>query len=118
MGRTAIRCSCGQRIGQREVMHAGYYPRMFGPSFVLVRYRCSRCKKMGEKFVKQEEWESGILRDAATEATSEEANRFLEMGPIRMSELASFHRDLEGLADLESLRQEFGGGNVAEEDSH
>jgi hypothetical protein len=61
MSRTAIRCSCGQRIGQKEVMHTGYYPRMFGPSLVYVRYRCSRSKKIDEQYVKQEEWENGIL---------------------------------------------------------
>lgn len=107
MGRTAIRCSCGQRIGQREVMHAGYYPRMFGPSFVLVRYRCSRCKKMGEKFVKQEEWESGILRDSAPESSLTERQRFAALGPIDFHEQAAFHDALERL-DLQDLRREIG----------
>ncbi len=107
MSRTAIRCNCGQRIGQKDVMQTGYYPRMFGPSFVYVRFRCSRCKKLGEQFVKQEEWESGILRDVTTETNNNERDRFAELGPIAMSEQADFHFALENMNDLSALRAEF-----------
>ena len=106
MARAAIRCRCGQRIGQREVRHAGYYPRVFGPSVVLVRYRCSRCKKLGERFVMQEEWEGGIFRDRGFETSNDEQERFHSLGPIRMTELARFHDELESV-DLSDLRREF-----------
>ena len=108
MGRTAIRCNCGQRIGQKEVMQTGYYPRMFGPSFVYVRFRCSRCKKLGEQFVKQEEWESGILKDATVETSGDERKRLESLGPIQMQELVEFHQELETLNDLSALNKEFG----------
>jgi len=108
MGRTAIRCNCGQRISQRDVMQTGYYPRMFGPSFVYVRFRCSRCKKLGEQFVKQEEWESGILRDSGTESTTGEKDRFTTLGPIKLSEQADFHNALDKLTDLKAITSEFG----------
>ena len=107
MSRTAIKCNCGHRIGQREVMHTGIYPRMFGPSFVYVRFRCSRCKKLGEQFVKQEEWDSGILRDSAVEAEASEKERFATLGPIEMGELADFHQSLSDLSDLRGLNAEF-----------
>ena len=87
-------------------MQAGYYPRPFGPSVVLVRYRCSRCKKLGERFVKQEEWENGIFRDVRVETTPEENSQFESMGPIAMTELARFHEELDAL-DLSDLRREF-----------
>ena len=87
-------------------MHAGYYPRVFGPSVVLVRYRCSRCRKLGERFVKQEEWENGIFRDVRAETTPEENDLFANLGPIAMTELARFHEELDSL-DLSALRQEF-----------
>jgi hypothetical protein len=109
MGRTTIRCNCGQRISQRDVMQTGYYPRMFGPSFVYVRFRCARCKKLGEQFVKQEEWESGILRDTGTESTAPERERFATLGPIRLTEQAEFHEALEKLTDLKTLNSEFEG---------
>lgn len=121
MSRTAIKCNCGQRISQREVMQTGYYPRMFGPSFIYVRFRCSRCKKLGEQFVKQEEWESGILKDAVAEVTTEEKERFGSLGSIDMREQADFHFALENLGDLSQLRAEFektgSGGGASESKS-
>jgi len=80
---------------------------MAGPSFIYVRYRCSRCKKLGEQFVKQEEWESGILREATTEVNLDERKRFEDLGPIRMSEMADFHDELERTPDLRTLNEEF-----------
>lgn len=110
MSRTAIRCNCGQRVVQKDVMQTGYYPRMAGPSFVYVRYRCSRCKKLGEQFVKQDEWESGILRETTTEVSSDERKKFSELGPIRVSEMADFHEELERTYDLGALNAEFSKG--------
>jgi hypothetical protein len=107
MSRTAIKCNCGQRIGQKDVMQTGYYMRMFGPSFVYVKFRCSRCKKLGEQFVKQEEWEGGILKDPTAELTGSEKERFEALGPIDMRELVEFHHSLENLNDLSALNAEF-----------
>lgn len=95
MSRTALRCGCGQRIGQKDVMQTGYYMRMMGPSFVYVKFRCSRCKKLGEQFVKQEVWDDGIFEETLTECTAPEKRRFEAMGPIRLQEMADFHAALE-----------------------
>ena len=115
MSRTAIRCNCGQRISQKEVMQTGYYPRPFGPSLVFVRFRCSRCKKLGEQYVKQEEWENGILKDATVEANENEKERFAALGPIEMNELVAFHRALDSLNDLSELSAEFRKGEESSE---
>lgn len=102
MGRTALRCTCGQRIGEREVLRAGYYPRPFGPSYVLVRYRCSRCRRRGEQFLRQEEWDQGILSDATLELDVSSQQSFATQGPITMREQAAFHGqlDAQGLSEL------------------
>ena len=107
MSKTAIKCNCGQRIGQKDVMQTGYYMRMFGPSFVYVKFRCSRCKKLGEQFVKQEDWEEGILKDPTAEPTSTEKERFTAMGPIGMPELVQFHNALDEPDVLAALNAEF-----------
>ena len=117
MSRTAIRCNCGQRISQKEVMQTGYYPRPFGPSLVFVRFRCSRCKKLGEQYVKQEEWENGILKDATVEANENEKERFAALGPIEMNELVAFHRALDSLNDLSELSAEFRKGSEESSES-
>ena len=95
-----IKCNCGQRIISKDVMQTGYYLRLFGPSFVYVKFRCSRCKKLGEQFVKQEDWEDGILRDVPNEISTPERERFEEMGPICMDELIDAHFKLDSLASL------------------
>lgn len=95
-----IKCNCGQRIIAKDVMQTGYYLRLHGPSFVYVKFRCSRCKKLGEQFVKQQDWEGGILKDIPSEIIESERNRFEEMGPINIHEQIDFHFKLDGLEDI------------------
>ena len=101
--RTSIKCNCGQRIIAKDVVQHGYYLRLFGPSFVYVKFRCSRCKKLGEQFIKQEEWEEGILKDTAIEVNHHEKEQFAAKGAIDINEVIDFHFELETLNDLKSL---------------
>ena len=102
--KSTIKCNCGQRILAKDVMQTGYYLRLFGPSFVYVKYRCSRCKKLGEQFVKQEEWEDGILHDVPSEVSPEEKNRLDAMGKIGIHECIDAHFELEKINNLRELR--------------
>ena len=87
-------------------MQQGYYVRHFGPSYVYIKFRCSRCKKLGEHFIKREDWEHGILRDSGDEINVSEKDRFASMGKITIDEMIDFHYKLETLdkipSDLES----------------
>jgi DNA-directed RNA polymerase subunit RPC12/RpoP len=98
-----IRCNCGQRVIAKDVMQTGYYLRLVGPSFVYVKYRCSRCKKLGEQFVKQEDWEDSILYDSPLETTSEEKQRFDEMGKVDIHECIDAHFELENIHCVDDL---------------
>ncbi|MHB0913072.1 MAG: hypothetical protein ACYC2Y_06465 [Armatimonadota bacterium] len=102
-----IKCNCGQRIVARDVMQTGYYLRLFGPSFVYVKFRCSRCKKLGEQFVKQEDWEDGILKDIHSEVAPSEKEKLSELGPIEMREQIDFHFKLEESNLLADLSEHF-----------
>ncbi len=102
--KSMIKCNCGQRIVAKDVMQTGYYLRLFGPSFVYVKFRCSRCKKLGEQFVKQEDWEDGILRDTPNEITADEKARFEQLGPISIDEVIDAHFRLEDLTSLGDVR--------------
>jgi len=104
--KTIIKCSCGQRIVSKDVMQTGYYLRMLGPTFVYVKYRCSRCKKLGEQFVKQEDWEEGILRDTPSELTSDEKTKFSAMGKIDVRECVKAHIAFEQLEGLDEFREQ------------
>lgn len=101
--RTSIKCNCGQRIIAKDVMQHGYYLRLFGPSFVYVKFRCSHCKKLGEQFIKQEEWEDGILKDSTIELSHDEKEQFTAQGAISINEVIDFHFELEKMSDLKSL---------------
>ena len=100
--KTSLKCSCGQRVARRDVMQQGYYMQHVGPSVVYVKFRCSRCKKLGQQFVKQDEWEDGLLNEQTTEQTHDEMTRFSEMGTISLEEMKQFHHSLD---KLESLRE-------------
>ena len=98
--KTTIKCNCGQRIFSRDVMQQGYYVRQFGPSYVYIKFRCSRCKKLGEHFIKQEDWEEGMLRDNVSELSPAEKKRFDSLGKISVDEMIDFHYALENLNGL------------------
>lgn len=101
----SIKCNCGQRIVAKDVMQTGYYLRLFGPSFVYVKFRCSRCKKLGEQFVRQEEWEDSILKDVYVETELNEKQAFRDMGPITVDEQIDFHFRLESSDALSILNR-------------
>ncbi len=84
-------------------MQQGFYVRRFGPSFVYLKFRCSRCKKLGEHYVKQEDWDAGMLKDGALEISGSEKVQFESMGKITIDEMISFHYELENLEGLEKI---------------
>ncbi len=101
--RTCIRCNCGKRIVAKDVMQKGYYLRVDGPSFVWLKFRCSHCKRLGEQFVKQEEWDERLLQDAPSEVSEKEKQRFEAMGPIGIHEVIEAHFRLDSLGSLAEL---------------
>ncbi|MCX6375887.1 MAG: hypothetical protein NTU88_07650 [Armatimonadetes bacterium] len=98
-----IKCNCGQRIIAKDVMQTGYYLRLLGPNFVYVKFRCSRCKKLGEQFVKQQDWEDGILNDIPPEVTDTEKQNLESLGPISVNEQIHFHFELDRDTSLSKL---------------
>ncbi len=101
--RTSIRCNCGNRIVAKDVMQKGYYLRIAGPSFIWLKFRCSHCKRLGEQFIKQEEWDERLLQDTPCEISEEEKARFEAMGPIDIHEVINAHFQLEDLVCLPDM---------------
>ncbi len=44
-------------------MRRGSLWRGSGPNYVYIKYRCTRCKKVGEHFIKQHQWSDSLLAD-------------------------------------------------------
>jgi hypothetical protein len=101
--KSVIKCNCGQRIFAKDIMQTGYYLRLVGPSFVYVKFRCCRCKKLGEQFVRQEDWEEGILCDIPQELTSDEKRRFDQLGSVDIHECIDAHFELEKITNVSDL---------------
>lgn len=101
--KSSIKCSCGRLILAKDVMQTGHYLRLFGPSFVYVKYRCSRCKRISEAFVKQKDWERGVLSEMPKEITVEEKTAFDNMGQIRINECIDAHFEMEKKNPLKQL---------------
>lgn len=106
MRATAIRCHCGQRIVSKDVLQRNWYVRVFGPSFMYLKYRCSRCKRLGEKFVEQDKWDDSILRDIPSEISLDERKRFERLGKISVDEEIDFHFALENPEVLRKAKPE------------
>ena len=106
MKTTAIRCHCGQRIVAKDVLQRSWYVRVFGPSFMYLKFRCSRCRKLGEKFVEQEKWDDSILRDIPSEMSLDEKRHFDQLGRISVDEAIDAHFTLERPVPLKDLEIE------------
>jgi DNA-directed RNA polymerase subunit RPC12/RpoP len=106
MRTTAIRCHCGQRIVAKDVLQRSWYVRVFGPSFMYLKFRCSRCKRLGEKFIEQDKWDDSILRDIPSEMSLDEKKRFDQLGKISVDEEIDFHFSLDNLQSLREVDKE------------
>jgi hypothetical protein len=92
-----VACNCGHQIGPREILQTSLYLSLMGPSFVYVRFRCSRCKRVGEQLVREEKWNRGMLRPQGSPMSARERGKFEALGPITPAEKIDFHYALEKL---------------------
>jgi hypothetical protein len=80
------------------VIQTGLYLSVLGTSYVYVRYRCGRCKRVGEQLVEQDTWDPAVLQPASGGPRREvDLRRFAEMGEITADEIIAFHYALESL---------------------
>ena len=74
--RPNIICACGRRIEGREVLQQGYFMSRWKPVWVLVKYRCSRCRMLGEQLIDYSQWDGSVLECDAAEPSADEAASF------------------------------------------
>jgi hypothetical protein len=70
---------------------------------VYVKYRCRRCKRMGEAFIPQEEWDWSIFEVPRNEMSEAERDRFQDKQDISAGDVLNFHRDLKRVHNLSDL---------------
>ena len=96
--RPVIKCGCGQRVLRRNVIQTGLYVSVLGPSYVYVRFKCGRCKRVGEHMIKEGDWDPSILQLHGKRRGEVDARRFEQMGSITPEEVIDFHYALERLS--------------------
>ncbi len=102
MKRPLVRCRCGHRVLAKEVLRTDLYERPSGREYVYVKYRCQRCKRMGETFVAESCWDWRIFEAARNELSDSETELFSSRAPISSEDVIDLHLEL---TTLESLRQ-------------
>lgn len=94
MNRTTVYCHCGHRITARDVLRKHYY-RDAELGILQVRFRCSNCRRLGEKVVECSDWEEPVLEGDPNDFTPRERRRFQRLGPITAEEASAFHAELD-----------------------
>jgi hypothetical protein len=87
-------------VAAKDVLQTGYYLTLLGPSFVYVRYRCNRCKRVGEQLIPEDKWDPTVLEQPGEHLDEGDRSRFSHMGRIGPDEILDFHLALESLKSL------------------
>lgn len=106
MKRPAVRCRCGHQVLAKEVLRTDLYERPSGREYVYVKYRCKRCKRMGETFVAEHRWDWRIFEASQNELSESEVELFSTQAPISAEDLLDFHRELESIGTTGDLTRD------------
>ncbi len=98
---TMVKCRCGRRIVAREVLQTGLYVRSNAQSYVYVKYRCSRCKQLGEQMIDEQDWDWSVLNEEKNEMSEQERREFAVVSRITADEILDFHRELQRVEHVE-----------------
>ena len=103
MKRPAVRCRCGHQVLAKEVLRTDLYERPSGREYVYVKYRCKRCKRVGETFIAENRWDWRIFEVPQNEMSESEFEAFAEQNPITSEDLLDFHLLLGKIATSSEL---------------
>lgn len=90
-----IRCVCKQPITAQDIIQIRVYFQGNGPHYILLKFRCSHCHQVGEMVIEYKFQDFSSHHKIFSELTSEEREKFLAMGEIKLDELIDFHFALE-----------------------
>ena len=102
MSRPVVRCRCGHQVLAKEVLRTDLYERSSGRDYVYVKFRCKRCKRLGEAFVAEHRWDWNIFEPAG-EISDAERDQLSTQAPISVAELIDFHRQLQRTITIDQL---------------
>lgn len=103
MSKPIVRCRCGHQVLGREILRTQPCEKPSGAEAVYIKFRCRRCKKIGEAFIAHDEWTPDVFDVPHDEMKSEERDRFVGTDAIGSSDVISFHRALQKANTLSEL---------------
>ncbi len=95
MSKPIVRCRCGHQVLGREVLRTQPCEKPSGAEAVYVKFRCRRCKKIGESFIPHDEWAPDIFDVPKDEIGAFERDQFIGANAIESGDVISFHRALQ-----------------------
>ena len=95
MSKPIVRCRCGHQVLGREVLRTQPCEKPSGVEAVYVKYRCRRCKKIGEAFVPADEWSTDIFDVPRGEIGAIERDNFIGADALSSGDVISFHQALQ-----------------------
>ncbi len=105
MSKSIVRCRCGHQVLGREVLRTQPCEKPSGAEAFYVKFRCRRCKKIGEAFVPAEEWTPDIFDVPRGEIGAFERDRFVGTEAIASGDVISFHCALQKANTVSELLQ-------------
>ena len=85
-------------MASRDVLQQRFFLSLFGPSHFYVRYRCSRCQRIGERYIPENMWNPALFREGASLPNEQELKRYRKLGRITLDEQIDFHFALARLS--------------------
>ena len=101
MSRLSVRCRCGHQVLAKEVLSTDLYERPSCRNYIYVKFRCKRCKRMGETFVAENRWDWSIFEPNRNEMSERERDQFAGRAPVTVTDILDFHRHLQTLDRVE-----------------
>ena len=105
MSQPILRCNCGHQVLGKEILRAEPFEKESGREAIYVKYRCRRCKRMGEAFFDRLEFDASIFEAPRNEMSDVERDHFLDEKTISSGDVISFHRALSKATTLDDLRR-------------
>lgn len=94
---------CGSAISLKDIGQIGIWVKSDGEVRLVIRYRCSRCKHVGEESV-DANVRIPTTVETMTEIGPQERRRFEKMKPITADEVIEFYQYLRKLRCLPRKR--------------
>lgn len=105
MNKPILRCGCGHQVLGKEILRVEPYEKESGREAIYIKYRCRRCKRLGEAFFSRLEFDASIFEAPRNEMSDVERDHFLDEKTISSGDVIAFHRALSKSASLEDLNR-------------